>query len=40
MAVAAGVPPADAVAWVRERYHRRAVETRSQRRWIERVQLG
>jgi protein-tyrosine phosphatase len=34
IAVLAGVPGADAVAWVRRRYNRRAVETPSQRRWV------
>lgn len=37
MAIAAGVAPADAVGWVRERYHRRSVETPWQRRWVERL---
>lgn len=30
-----GVAPDRAVAWVRERYHRRATETPQQRRWVE-----
>lgn len=34
LAVLDGVPPADAVDWVRDRYHRRAVETPWQRRWV------
>ncbi|KAA0023897.1 protein-tyrosine phosphatase family protein [Antrihabitans cavernicola] len=34
LAVLAGVPAPDAVAWTRANYHRRAVETRGQRRWI------
>src|SRR5688572_4220692 len=34
IAVLAGVPPEDAVAWVRARYHKRAVETPWQRRWV------
>jgi protein-tyrosine phosphatase len=34
MAVFAGVPAADAVAWVRANYHHRAVETPWQRRWV------
>ena len=34
LAVLAGVPPADAVAWTRATYHHRAVETARQRRWI------
>lgn len=37
VAVMAGIPPDDAVAWVRERYDRRAVETPWQRRWVRRV---
>jgi Protein-tyrosine phosphatase len=32
-----GLPPADAVAWVRREYHPRAVETPWQRRWLRRV---
>ena len=34
VAVVAGVPPAEAVAWVRRRYDRRAAETPWQRRWV------
>jgi protein-tyrosine phosphatase len=34
LAVLAGIPPGDAVAWVRARYHPRAVETPWQRRWV------
>jgi hypothetical protein len=34
MAVLAGVPSVDAVAWVRDHYHPRAVETPWQRRWV------
>lgn len=34
-----GVPAADAVAWVRERYDPRAVETPRQRRFVETVAL-
>jgi protein-tyrosine phosphatase len=37
IAVLAGVPAADAVAWVRARYHPRAVETPWQRRWVRRL---
>ncbi len=33
MAILAGVPAADAVAWVREHYDERAVETRAQGAW-------
>ncbi|PPK92267.1 protein-tyrosine phosphatase [Kineococcus xinjiangensis] len=35
LAVLDGVPPGEAVAFVRARYHRRAVETPWQRRWVE-----
>lgn len=35
MATLAGVPAAQAVAWVRANYRTRAVETRRQRAWIE-----
>jgi protein-tyrosine phosphatase len=31
------VPPGDAVSWVRAQFHRRAVETPWQRRWVERI---
>jgi hypothetical protein len=34
LAVLAGHPAADAVAWTREHYRKRAVETPGQRRWI------
>ncbi|MDT0188319.1 protein phosphatase [Microbacterium sp. ARD31] len=34
VAVLDGVPAKDAVAWVREHYHPRAVETPWQRRWV------
>jgi hypothetical protein len=34
LAVLAGVGPADAVAWTRANYHRRAVETPWQRGWV------
>jgi protein-tyrosine phosphatase len=36
LAVLAGLPPADAVAWTRSAYHRRAVETPWQRAWVAR----
>ena len=36
IAVLAGIPPGEAVAWIRSRYHKRAVETPWQRRWVER----
>lgn len=35
LATMSGLPPEDAVAWVRAHYHPRAVETRGQRRWVE-----
>ena len=34
IAVLAGVPPGEAVRWVRRAYDRRAVETPWQRRWV------
>lgn len=34
LAVISGVEPDHAVAWVRQNYHSRAVETRGQRQWI------
>ena len=34
IAVLAGVPPAEAVAWVRRAYNPRAAETAWQRRWV------
>jgi len=34
LAVLAGVPADDAVSWTRTNYHRRAVETPWQRRWV------
>jgi protein-tyrosine phosphatase len=37
IAVLAGVPGPEAVAWVRRHYNRRAVETPWQRRWVLRV---
>lgn len=37
LAVLSGVPAGEAVAWVRARYHRRAVETPWQRRWVRTV---
>lgn len=36
LAILAGVPAAEAVAWARTHYHPRAVETPWQRRWVER----
>lgn len=37
VAVLGGVPADEAVAWVRARYHPRAVETPWQRRWVRRA---
>jgi protein-tyrosine phosphatase len=37
MAVLAGVPGPEAVAWVRRHYDKRAVETPWQRRWVRKV---
>jgi protein-tyrosine phosphatase len=37
VATFAGVPPGDAVTWVRAAYHPRAVEMPWQRRWVERT---
>ncbi len=37
MAVLSGVPPAEAVSWVRARYDPRAAETPWQRRWVRRL---
>lgn len=37
LAVMSGVAPRDAVGWVREHYRPRAVETRGQRRWVEKI---
>jgi len=37
LAVLAGVPVGESVAWARANYHRRAVETPWQRRWISRT---
>ncbi len=34
LAIEAGMGAEDAVGWVREHYHPRAVETRRQRRWL------
>lgn len=33
LAIMSGIPPEDAVEWVRRNYHRRAVETPWQRQW-------
>lgn len=40
LAVMSGVPRDQAVAWVREHYDRRAVETAWQARWVRRIDLG
>jgi Protein-tyrosine phosphatase len=37
LAVLDGLPPADAVRWVRSAYHRKAVETPWQRWWLRQV---
>lgn len=37
LAVLDGLPPEQAVAWVRAHYHAHAVETLAQRRWLRRV---
>ncbi|HIT74394.1 MAG TPA: protein phosphatase [Candidatus Avipropionibacterium avicola] len=37
LAVMGGIAADDSVTWVRQQYHRRAVETRRQRRWIQQV---
>ncbi len=37
LAVLSGVDPGDAVAWVREHYRPRAVETRGQQRWVTQI---
>ncbi|WP_154795523.1 protein-tyrosine phosphatase family protein [Occultella kanbiaonis] len=37
LAIEAGMSTEDAVGWVREHYHPRAVETRRQRRWLTEV---
>lgn len=36
LAVLAGLPPPEAIAWTRANYHHRAVETPWQRRWVTR----
>lgn len=36
LAVLAGKSPADAITWTRSAYHRRAIETPWQRRWVSR----
>lgn len=40
LAVLSDVPSSDAVAWTRANYHRRAVETPWQRRWVARFPAG
>jgi protein-tyrosine phosphatase len=39
LAILSGVPRHEAVGWVRAHHHPKAVETRWQRRWIQRVEL-
>ena len=39
IAILGGVPPAEAVTWVRQRYHSRAAETPRQRRWVVQTDL-
>ncbi len=39
LAIMSGIPPEDAVEWVRRNYHRRAVETPWQRRWVANLRL-
>jgi protein-tyrosine phosphatase len=39
LAVLTGVPPEEAVAWVRQAYDHQAVETPWQRRWVRRLDL-
>jgi protein-tyrosine phosphatase len=34
LVIVAGVPAREAVGWVREHYHTRAIETPWQRRWV------
>lgn len=40
LATFGGVAPEHAVDWVRGHYHRRAVETRRQRRWVQETARG
>jgi protein-tyrosine phosphatase len=40
LSVMAGVAPSDAVEWVRLHYHRRAVETPGQRRWVRMIDVS
>jgi protein-tyrosine phosphatase len=37
LAILDGLPPAEAVTWVRAQYHPRAIETPWQRRWLRRI---
>ncbi len=39
MAVMSGIPRADAVSWIRQRYDRHAVEVPWQSRWVRRIDL-
>ncbi|WHT15745.1 protein-tyrosine phosphatase family protein [Crossiella sp. CA-258035] len=36
LAILSGIPPTEAVAWARAHYHKRAVETPWQKRWVSR----
>jgi hypothetical protein len=40
LAILDGLTPRDALTWVRSGYHRRAVETPWQRRWLRHVRAG
>jgi hypothetical protein len=40
LAVLAGVPAPEAVSWTRRNYHKRAVETPWQRRWVKGAEPG
>jgi hypothetical protein len=40
LAVLAGLPAAEAIAWTRANHHHRAVETPWQRRWVRRFPAG
>lgn len=40
IAVVAGIPRTEAITWVRDHYHHRAVETPWQRRWVRKLDLA
>jgi protein-tyrosine phosphatase len=40
LAILAGLPSDEAVPWVRSHYHRRAVETPWQQRWLRKVEAA